>query len=354
MNIAQLINTRLVNQQITGTSFTKPEQIVRWMGAMQAQDYAMAKWAIGLRLPDASDEIIESAIDNADIIRTHVLRPTWHFVPAQDVHWMLALTAPAINAVAATNFRKLELDETVFKKTNRIIEKSLQQKQLTRTELMEILEKKGIVTNELRSAHIMLRAELDGIVCNGAKRGKQFTYALLNERVPQQKKLVKEEALAELALRFFKSHGPATLQDFAWWSGLTKRDALCGLNAVKHMLVSEEINNQVYWFTDPGFNEKKSSIYLLPAYDEWLISYKDRTASLPQAYFSHVISRNGIFKPTIIVDGKVVGLWKRSFKKERVFIETTFFKKKDQVGRKVMATAAKPFVKFLSMQKVIM
>ncbi len=355
MNAQEIATMRLQNQQLVDTKFKTPKQLVSWLSAVQAQDYAMAKWAIGIRQPGSTNESIEQALDRGDIIRTHVLRPTWHFVSADDIRWMLELTAPTIKVAASFMNRQLELDEPTLKKSNKIIEKSLQGKQLTRSELMAILEKKGIFTNNLRAAHFMLRAELDGIVCNGPMRGKQFTYALLDEKVPPVNNLKKEEALAALAKRYFTSHGPATLADFAWWSGLSITNARSGLEMVKPGLTQDKCGQTVYWFHNSGSMLKSypKTIHLLPSYDEFIISYKDRAASLEPAYLKNSISGNGIFKPVILVNGKVEGIWKRTIKKDKLVIETVFFKTGKALRQKAMKQAAHLFENFLSLKSEI-
>jgi hypothetical protein len=213
LNIARL---RLHNQLLSRTEFTEPEQVVAWLGAVQAQDYAGAKWALGLRLANATDAAIEEAIDRGRILRTHVMRPTWHFVTPADIRWMLELTAPRVRALLAYNDRQLGLDQVTFKKSSAVLEKALQNnQQLTRGELTPILEKAGIAVEGLHLGQLLTHAELDGLVCSGPRKGKQFTYALLEERAPEARLLEREAALAELSRRYFHSHGPATLQDFA-------------------------------------------------------------------------------------------------------------------------------------------
>jgi hypothetical protein len=354
MTTTDIVKHRLINQQLAGTKLTTAKEIVSHLGAVQAQDYEMAKWAIGLRLSTTEKEI-EDAINNGEIIRTHILRPTWHFVSADDIRWMLELTAPHIKSAVASAWRSLELDEKVFKRANTIIEKALTGKQLTRAEIMTLLQKKGIFINALRSIHLMYRAELEGIVCNGLKRGKQFTYALLNERVPSTKRLKKEEALAELAKRYFNSHGYATLQDFCWWSGLTVSNAKIGLESIKSKLDSIEIDNQTYWINNNFTHEIKDfeSIHFLPAFDEFMVGYKDRSASLDPKIAKTVITSNGIFRPIIVVNGKIEGIWKRMLKKDHVFIEPHFFKLKNKLKKKVLLEAAKPYGDFLGMKTVI-
>lgn len=354
MTITDIAKHRLINQQLVGTKFTTAKQMVSHLGAVQAQDYEMAKWAIGIRISKTEQEI-EQAINNGEIIRTHILRPTWHFVSADDIRWMLALTAPHVKSAVASAWRSLELDEKIFKRANTIIEKALTRKQLTRAELMALLQKKGIAINALRSIHLMCRAELEGIVCNGPKREKQFTYALLDERVPSAKTLKKEEALAELAKKYFNSHGYATLQDFCWWSGLTITNAKIGLESIKSNLDSIKIGNQTYWVYNNSSYEIKDfeSIHFLPAFDEFMVSYKDRSASLDERIAKTTITSNGIFRPIIVVNGKVEGLWKRTLKKDHVLIETHFFKSKNKLKKKILSEATKPYGDFLGMKTVI-
>lgn len=328
MNKSEIARIRLYNQQITTTKFSRPAEIVSWFGAMQAQDYSMAKWAIGVRIPDSTEQQIEKSIENGEIIRTHLMRPTWHFVAADDVRWLLDLTAPQIRSASASMFRQLELDEQTCRRCNEIIIKTLEGgKYLTRQELMFELEKAGIKTNEYRASMIMINAELDGVVCNGIKKGKLQTYALLDERVYKGKVLSRDESIAKLTKRYFSSHSPATLKDFVWWSGLPISDARKGLEMNKFSLINFEINGQTYWMPDsisiPQTNF--DSLHLLPAFDEFMVSYKDRSASLDSEFASQTNTGNGIFKPIIVVNGKVAGIWKRSFKKDSVIIEKFLF-----------------------------
>ena len=221
MTNAEIIRYRLTNQQIANTNFKTPQQIVEWMIAMQAQEYAMAKWAIGLRLPGSVEDDIEKAFTKGEILRTHLMRPTWHFVAPADIRWLLALTAPRVHAVNAFMYRQSELDTKLFKRSNDTIEKALSGgKQLTREQLKAALERKKIKADGFRLAYLLMKAELDGIICSGARQGNQFTYALLEERVAPAKPVQRKEALAAFTQRYFASRGPATIKDFATWSGL--------------------------------------------------------------------------------------------------------------------------------------
>src|SRR6266487_1491890 len=257
---------RLHNQLITQQTFEKADDVVRWLCAVQAQDYAAAKWALGLRMQNSTDDMIEQAFTDGTILRTHMMRPTWHFVLPADIRWMLALTAPRVKAAIAYYSRTLGLDDTIFTQSNTLLAKALQGgKQLTRAELVSVLQRAGIATDNLqRIGHIIVRAELEGIICSGARRGKQFTYALLDERAPQARMLDRDEALSELARRYFTSHGPATLQDFVWWSGLTIADAKTGLEMVRSQLMHEVVDSQTYWRSTSmtPANDLSQTIYL--------------------------------------------------------------------------------------------
>jgi len=326
------------------------------MGALQAQDYAMAKWALGVRLLGTTEDLVENSINKAEIIRTHLMRPTWHLVTAEDVRWMLTLTAPYIKSSVKSMQKKLGLSEALFKQTNSIIEKLLRDNNnLTRTELMAELKERKIPADNLQAIHIMLNAELNGIVCNDPMRGKQFTYALIDDRIPPTKPLTKEESLGKLAKKYFISHGPATIQDFMWWSGLPALDARKGLESVKNTLSNIKIEEETYWFGESSLKKdfKIPALLLLPAYDEFMISYKDRSASLDPKFTALVITENGIFKPIIVVDGRVIGFWSRTIKKGQVIIAPTYFRSTQKLKKKEIEIAAQPFGKFLNLEVVV-
>lgn len=326
---SDVVQLRLANQGLTQTRGQSPKEIVTWMGAMQAQDYTMAKWAIGIRLPGSTETMVEAALDCGDILRTHVLRPTWHLIAGEDIHWMLALTAPHIRSSMKSRHKELELSTKVLSKSYSIFEKTLKgNNHSTRDELMVKLEKARISTKDSRASHIFLMAELDGLICNGTLKGKKTTYALLDERIKAKKKITREESLYKLADRYFSSHGPATLQDFIWWSGLPVGDAKKAFAMIRKNFTEETTNNKNYLIKDLSGNRKNESVFLLPAFDEFLISYKDRKASLPSTDFTKAISNNGVFWPTITVNGQVVGTWKRILRKDRMPVEFKFFNKR--------------------------
>ncbi|SDF71274.1 winged helix DNA-binding domain-containing protein [Chitinophaga filiformis] len=324
-----LLQQRLANQQLIRPTFGSAPELVRWCGAIQAQDYEMSKWAVGMRLPAATTEQIEASISKGELVRTHVLRPTWHLVHPEDIRWMMTLTGPGIEQSMGTYNRKLELDSTVFRKSNKVFEKALRDgKQLTRPELADILEKAKIPTNDLRMNFLLIKAELDMVICNGGKRDKQITYALFEERVPASKLLTKEESLAALALRYFNSHGPATLKDFTGWSGLSITAARQGLNLVKDQLNKETVYDLEYWGPAhaSGVKSTDNPVLLIPNYDEYLVAYKDREVIYDGQHDDH-LSREGnpLFNNIILIKGQIAGVWRRTIKKKEVVMDLQTF-----------------------------
>jgi hypothetical protein len=322
MTLNEITQTRLFSQKIIESPYKSAKEIVSWMGAMQAQDFWMAKWAIGLRLNEVSEKDITEAYNRGDILRTHLMRPTWHFVSPEDIYWMLDLTAPQIKATLKTRQRNLELSEEVIGKSLKIIEGILyHQKNCTREELNHEFNKEKIRTDENRLSHLLLTAELEKLICSGPVRGNKITWSLLDERVPQKKTYTREESLAKLAKRYFSSHYPATIKDFSRWSGLSLKDSGRGLESEKDKFRSEQTGLETYWvpaslnFTD---NQYIYAVFLLPAYDEFLIGYQSRIAALSLIEQKKVVSSNGIFWPTIIMNGQVVGIWKKSIKNQRM------------------------------------
>lgn len=342
-----IAHSRLINQQLIGSELKTPKDVVSWMGAMQAQDYNMAKWAVGIRIPDCTNNIVQKAFDNGEILRTHIMRPTWHFVSPEDIRWMLQLTAPKIKSSTRSRDRDLEITEEVYNQTNRIIEKTLEgYKYLTKEELAKAIEKNNIHINPARITHFLMRAELDGIICSGAMQNKKHTYALLEERIPKTSSLSKDEALAKFASIYFRSHGAATLQDFIWWSGLSATDARHALEMVKSRFTPENIDSQIYWMNNSIDKIiEKELILLLPAFDEYIISYKDRKAVITSEHHSKAISSNGIFRPVIIKNGQVTGVWKKSTAKNKLIIPV-FFEQQDQSVEHLINQASEIFKNF--------
>jgi hypothetical protein len=345
----QIAHIRLVNQRLTTSSFKKTEELVSWMGCIQAQDFASAKWAIANRIKGITDQQIEADFNAGKILRTHVLRPTWHFVCPEDIGWMLQLTAPHVKAMSKSMHRQLGIDETTLRKSKEVLTKALSAgKHLTRQQLLPFYTDANINTDDIRLGIILMDAELDGLICSGALQGKQFTYALLDERLTKTTPYDREIAIAELAKRYFSSHGPATIQDFAWWSGLNLADSKHGLEMNKHHLTHHIVNAQAYWFAaDTTAIPIAKSVQLLPAFDEYTIAYKYRGDVLPTVYNKE--TGNGIFKPLIIADGEVAGIWKRSLTKTKVLIDLMPFKPIDKSSQLKLLAEAKRYSKFLNL-----
>ena len=323
MKNIEITKQRLQNQQIHAPHATTPTELVAWMGAMQAQDYEMSKWAMGVRLPNQTEGALEAALNNGEVLRTHLLRPTWHLVAPADIRWMLALSKPQIEKIVAGYNERLGLDVATRSKSNDIIEKALTQRpNLTRNELMEKLGHHDIQASDIRAAHLMFHAELTGLVCSGIRKGKQLTYALLDMRAPLTKPLHRDNALAELAKRYFQSHSPASLKDFAWWSGLNLTDARIGIENIKDQLEIWQVEKTIYYvFRTKTSETATKDIILLPAFDEYMVSYTDRSAALDPQFAKQAISSNGIFTPIIVHQGQVIGIWKRKLKPKYLEIE---------------------------------
>jgi hypothetical protein len=350
MTLKDIAITRLVNLQIVCTKFKTVMEIVNWMGAMQAQDLPMSKWAVGIRLPGSVEKVINDAIDNAEIIRTHLMRPTWHLVSSEDIYWMLELTAPQIKSSLKSRHKELELTPDTVNKSNTIIEKALLKKHhLTRQEIIAHLHKAKISTNDNRASHLLLCAELEEIICSGKIVKNKQTYALLNERVKKIKNISRDEALTKLAVKYFSGHSPATLDDFSWWSGLHAKDARQALESAEPDLIKKKINSVEYYLMDKSFPVKIfKDVHLLPAYDEFLISYKDRSASLAAPNNKRTISMNGIFKPVVVINGEVKGTWKRTNKKDDINIEVELFADQDKSTKNLILEAADKYGFFMS------
>jgi hypothetical protein len=311
-----VLRERLANQFLTGTPLANPVEVVRRLGAVQAQDYAGAKWAIGMRTTDATDGDVERAVETGRILRTHVLRPTWHFVLPEDIRWMLALTGPRVSQAMASYNRTLGLTPAVFRRSAAVIEKVLRDgAHLTRAELGAELGKARVrpATGQAL-AHFMMQAEVDGVICSGARRGKQFTYALLDHRAPPAGVVERDEALSRLAHLYFRGRGPATVHDFAWWSGLTIGDAKRGIESCGKALSSVTIGEKSMWMVEradaapaPG-----TVAHLLPNYDEYFIGHRDRSFIGRRAGTKLVTGGNALINHILTIGGEIVGGWKRA------------------------------------------
>jgi hypothetical protein len=354
MTDKELNRIRLTNLQIAGTAdFTLPEELVAWMGGIQAQDYEQGKYSIGVRIPEITNEQVENALNERKIVRSWPMRGTLHFVTAKDIRWMLQVLAPELDKVANTAlYKQLELSAPTLHHAFDILIKSLEgENQLTRQELAEILEKKGITKAARQLSHILYRAGQEGIICFGNKKGKQHCYALLDEWIPATGHVQRDEALAELAKRYFQSHGPATLEDFKRWSGLSLKETGKALGSISHDFKNTMINGKIHYWQESGIPKKDplKSVYMLPGFDEYILGYTDKSKSLDPRYYEQVL-KNGIFSPAVVYKGEVTGTWKRIYKKEKVHIKLDYFEKGHIPNDKDIFAACKKYAKFMGME----
>lgn len=344
--------SRLAHQRIGGRERATPGELVSQLGAVQAQDYAGAKWSLGLRLDGVTDADVERAIAGRAIVRTWPMRGTLHFVAAEDVRWMLALLSPRVLKAAARRHRELALDEATFAKAGALWAEALEGgAQLTREEMYELLEQAGISTIEQRGYHMLWRLAQEGLICFGAPRGKQQTFALLETWVPTARPMAREEALAEVARRYFRTRGPATVQDFTWWTGLAAADAKAALSMVAGELERAVVEGQTYWSGGgaEGRAQSATRAQLLPAFDEYLLAYKDRSAVLEERYAKRLHAGGGAFSPSVALGGRICGTWRRTIGRNSVTLEATPFARWTKAEREEIAAAAERYGAFLGM-----
>lgn len=344
MTSIDIVRLRLINQRLAGTKLTTPQQLVKWMGCIQAQDYGMAKWAIGCRLQHSTAAAIEQDFNEGKVLRTHVLRPTWHFISPEDIRWMLKLSAPKVKTIARPYHQQLEIDNALLRKSKKIITRVLaEHKKLTRPQLTEALKKEKINTSDSRMGHLLMDAELDALICSAGRIGRQFAYGLLDEQAPNTIQLSDEEAIARLAGIYFPSRGPASVQDFAWWAGLTLTDARKGLEAHKHDLHSASLNGFEYWFSPSGNLTTSSSTCLLPAFDEFTVAYKYRDDVLDPQFAASCFYG---LKPVVLHNHKIAGAWQRIEKGKDIHVEVLPFRPKKSVPARALDGARKKYVSF--------
>jgi hypothetical protein len=318
-----LLAERLRRQRLTGEPFPDSLAAVSWFGAVQSQDFAAALWGIGQRCADTNDASIRRLFDHGAILRTHVLRPTWHFVAPADLRWMLALTAPRVHVKNGPYYRRHDLDDKQLHRAADVITAALAGTQLTRTELAAELARKGIDTEGLRLTLIVMWCELEALICSGAMRGRQHTYALVDERVAEAPERETDDALGELATRYFASHGPATLTDFVWWSGLKVSEARRAVDIAQppeHVRKSEQLSER-----EPT---GEHTVHLLPNFDEYVIAYQDRSALLPLAKQESVPLDSHL----LLIDGRMAGTWKRTLNTRHVTVSVQLPTSSDRVS----------------------
>lgn len=337
MTVSDIASNRLHNQHLTSPDFDTAKEVVNHLGAVQAQDFPAAKWALTLRMKSATESMVEQEFNSGSFVRTHIMRPTWHFVMPKDLRWMQQLTSPYVKKLLSHYDRKLEITPDLIKKSQRIIESQLKNKNFsTRKHLADALEAHKIPARGQRLGHIVMHSELDSLICSGPRigkpfgnaQGKQFSYALVDEVIPATKPLSREESMARLAKMYFSSHGPAQTKDFSWWSGLPMKEATFALELISKDLTSEIFEDKTYWFYPQNIVRapKEPLAFLLSIFDEYTIAYKDRSALGGERYVEQFITMGNALTAVIILNGKVIGTWKRVIKKNIVEIRLSFLR----------------------------
>lgn len=349
---------RFRNQQLLHQQHKTPDALVRWCGAIQAQEYLHALWAVGQRVQGAKSTDIETAIAERKIVRTWPMRGTVHFVPAEDVHWMLKLFAPRVVHATRSVYAKAGVDEATLAQSRKALVKALRGTALTRKEVYTVLDDAGVAATAAtavgsRGLHIIVRLAMDGVLCFGPRQGKQPSYVLLDEWVPRPRKLNREEGLAELALRYYQSHGPATERDFAWWAGLTLGDARIAIACTTPTLDREHVDGQTYFFA--GWHKVAGSghVHLLPMFDEFTVAYERRDILLHPEYAAQLNGRpNGALSPVIVCDGQIIGTWQREFQPNAVAVTTSCLVRQDASMRNAVAEAVSRFGAFVNAKTI--
>ena len=342
----EIAHRRMHGLGIWRTPFDNPDEVVRHLAALQAQEFSYAKWSVAQRTKDADDEAVQRLFDEGAILRTHLLRPTWHFVHSADIRWILELTAPRVHALNAYMYRQLDVDPKTLAKSNRLLAKNLEGgTHLTRKEIGAVLKGAGIDATRLRLGYFLMRAELDALICSGVRRGKQQTYALLEERAPDAKRLDPVDALAELTRRYFKTRGPATVRDYSRWSSLTMADCRRGLEMLGTELEHEVDGDRTYWFApfSPPSKPASKVIDLVQVYDECVMSYSESRDVLAGS----VPNQESPFMHAVLLDGQLIGHWKRTESRGSIEIETSFLRSLNRAETRALHKAVDRYRRFL-------
>jgi len=347
-----LVAARLRAQRLSGAPFTTAVDAVRWFGAVQSQDYPGARWALGLRVKGAKDAEIDRAYHEGAILRTHVLRPTWHFVVPEDLRWMLQLTGPKIRQGMAGRYRRLELDERTVTRAQVAFSVALEGgRHLTRPELGDVLRAAGIAPDGQRLPHLISSGELEGLLTSGRSRGKQVTWALLEERAPKARTLDRLEAIGELTRRYFLSHGPSQLRDFVWWSGLTLAEARRGVELAGDSLERRAVDGKEYWYDGalPASRSAPTVAHLLPNFDEYTVGYTDRSAMLHPVhpFRPELFAFSSILANVVVIAGQVVGAWRRIEARKGLRVEIRPLARLTAVERTAVEEAGNRLSRFL-------
>ena len=354
--MADIAIRRLWAHGLAEPKFKTAGEVVNWLGAVQAQEYPGGSWTIGMRLPGSTTADIEAAVADKNVVRVFFMRGTIHFVPGKDIRWMLPVVAERVRRILHTTakYNKTGLDEDTFLKAKDVLAKAMQgQPPLIRDEVKQAMIDAGIQTTNNGYMFLLQRAQIDGLVCYGSHRGKQQTFTLLEEWVPPASTLDREAGLAEFARRFFASHGPATLHDYANWAGLPMADARAGLEANRAALREDVIDGVAYYSAPDAVNAplpESPLAHLLQMYDEYFFGYKDRSASIPAGYQERWSAQDPLFGAAIIIDGRMVGTWRRVLKSKTITYTFDFFEPVTGARHAAVLYAAQRYADFLGLE----
>jgi hypothetical protein len=349
---------RLHSLLLLGEGPTSCAEVAAWFGAMQAQDVASGKWSLGVRLDGAREADVDAAFERAEVVRTWPMRGTIHIVPATDIRWMVALTGGRALDASQPRRRQLGLEADDTEQAVRILETALRANgRLTRARCLEVLAQSGIATDGQRGYHLLGYAAQTGVICIGPNDGKEQTFALIDGWAPTQRTLVGKDALTELAYRFFRSHGPATVRDFSGWSGLTLTDGRKGVSANHGRLVARDFRGEQVWLTgdlaeliDAGAARSWRAAVALPGFDEFVLGYKDRSVQIRPDDFDRIVpGGNGVFRATVCMEGRAIGSWTRSLKRSEVVIDFTPFRSIDDRRRHRVDQAFEKYGRYLGL-----
>ena len=357
MNPADIAHRRIHNQRLAGNPLGAAEDVVGWLGCVQSQDYGPAKWSVGERTAGATDAALDEAFNAGAILRTHVLRPTWHFVLPADIRWIQQLTAPRVHAQNAYYYRQSGLEDAGVAETcTRLVTGALRGgSQRTRRELEGVLQAGGVTVKGLGLAYVLMRAELDCVVCSGALRGRQHTYALMDERVPDAPALSRDEALGELALRYFASRGPATAKDMRFWSSLTLADIQRGLEIAGPRLERGKIDGLTFWSApgDAPAPEPSPTVHLLQGLDEYFVGYGESRGYCDLSGVRPPYVDRAIYNGAVILDGQLAGHWKRTVTKRAVSFAVALRTPFDDAQMQALQAAADAHGAFLGLPATV-
>ena len=330
-------------------------ETVTWMGALQAQDYQSGLWAVGARMAGATRADIELALARREIVRTWPMRGTWHFIPAVDVGWMQDLLAARLLPALRKYSADYGFDEAALSRCGKVVVKALEGgRSLLRGQLVQSLVQAGVAGASEAGNHLVRHFGNEGLLCNGLPEGKELTFTLRDEWVRKPAKLDRAAALAELALRYFRSHGPATLHDFVWWTGLTMSDARTAIAAIGPALSRRVMDEREHWFVGEADAPAVSAVELLPAFDEHLLGYRERSAVLDAHRADSICpGGNGVFRPTLVVKGRVAGLWKKKESAKKLTIEVMPYEPLSKAIQRDTEQAAQRFGDFYGKPAIV-